>query len=243
MRIAGYILLTLAGVSDFLDGLPSKRDVYRQLYGGRSPYKRGSLYPAVGRLLEAGEIDKMEKDGQPCFRVTPRGFRSLQEIIPVARLRQRWDGRFRVVVFDVAEKQKKDREFVRGKLKSLGFVMLQESVWVSPFAVEKSLVSYFEQFRIAGEVLVLRAEILAGDLRHLARRAWHLDELEEGYRELIESWEDLAKKTPGEAGRWELHYLDLLARDPLLPVSLLPEDWIGEKAKRIYLKEVRKFLV
>lgn len=242
MRIAGYILLTLAGVSDFLDGLPSKRDVYRQLYGDSSPYKRDSLYPAVGRLLEAGEIERIEKDGRPCFRVTPRGFRSLQEIIPLERLRKKWDGYFRVAVFDIEEKQRGDREFIRGKLKELGFAMLQESVWVSPFAVEAALTSYLEQFRIGGEVLVLCGAILSGNLRKLAERVWKLDKLAGEYLDLMEDWEDLEKKNRGGAAKWELKYLDLLARDPLLPAALLPKDWIGEEAKRVYLREVRRFL-
>ena len=36
-------------------------------------------------------------------------------------------------MFDIKEKRKPYREALRGKLKELGFVLLQKSVWVHPF--------------------------------------------------------------------------------------------------------------
>lgn len=45
----------------------------------------------------------------------------------------KWDGKWRVVIFDVLSDDKVVREALRGKLKELKFHQLQKSVWVHPF--------------------------------------------------------------------------------------------------------------
>jgi hypothetical protein len=46
---------------------------------------------------------------------------------------KRWDKKWRLVIFDIAQLKKSHREAFRGKLKELGFYLLQKSVWVHPF--------------------------------------------------------------------------------------------------------------
>lgn len=43
-----------------------------------------------------------------------------------------WDGRWRIVAFDIPEKYRLLRNQVRGILKRAGFVQLQQSVWIFP---------------------------------------------------------------------------------------------------------------
>jgi DNA-binding transcriptional regulator PaaX len=45
----------------------------------------------------------------------------------------RWDGKWRIVIFDVPERYKAGRDAMTARLQSLGFRMLQRSVWVHPF--------------------------------------------------------------------------------------------------------------
>jgi DNA-binding transcriptional regulator PaaX len=44
-----------------------------------------------------------------------------------------WDGKWRVVIFDIPEKRRSTRDAVRGILISAGFRKLQDSVWVHPY--------------------------------------------------------------------------------------------------------------
>ncbi|PIZ56455.1 MAG: hypothetical protein COY22_01075 [Candidatus Tagabacteria bacterium CG_4_10_14_0_2_um_filter_40_13] len=46
---------------------------------------------------------------------------------------RKWDRKWRIVIFDIAQLKKIQREAFRGKLKELGFFCLQKSVWVHPF--------------------------------------------------------------------------------------------------------------
>jgi len=45
----------------------------------------------------------------------------------------KWDGKWRVVIFDIPDKYRVKREAFRGKLRELGFYRLQKSVWVHPY--------------------------------------------------------------------------------------------------------------
>ncbi|KKW28521.1 MAG: PaaX domain protein [Parcubacteria group bacterium GW2011_GWA2_52_8] len=52
---------------------------------------------------------------------------------------KKWDHRWRVIVFDIPENLKKWREYLRKELKDLGFLPLQESVYITPFPVTGEL--------------------------------------------------------------------------------------------------------
>ena len=60
---------------------------------------------------------------------------------------KKWDGKWRLVIFDIPEKMKKTREALRNKLRKLGFYQLQKSVFVFPFACHDEInfvVEFFE---------------------------------------------------------------------------------------------------
>ncbi len=50
-----------------------------------------------------------------------------------------WDGRWRIVVFDIPDKKKLAREILRQKLKKLGFHPLQKSVFIYPYPCKKEI--------------------------------------------------------------------------------------------------------
>ena len=52
---------------------------------------------------------------------------------------KKWDKKWRILIFDIQDKQKIKREALRGKLKELGFYKLQKSVWVCPYDFEKEV--------------------------------------------------------------------------------------------------------
>lgn len=50
-----------------------------------------------------------------------------------------WDGQFRMIIFDIPEKKRKARDAMRIKLKDLGCVKYNDSVWVYPFACQDEI--------------------------------------------------------------------------------------------------------
>ena len=51
----------------------------------------------------------------------------------------RWDKKWRILIFDIKEKNKIKREALRGKIKQLGLYPLQKSVWVCPYKFFKEM--------------------------------------------------------------------------------------------------------
>lgn len=52
---------------------------------------------------------------------------------------KKWDKKWRVLIFDIKNKDKIKREALRGKIKELGFFQLQKSVWVCPYEFKKEV--------------------------------------------------------------------------------------------------------
>ena len=52
---------------------------------------------------------------------------------------KKWDGLWRVVVFDVPDLTRIKREALRGKLKELGFRIVQKSVWAHPYPCREEI--------------------------------------------------------------------------------------------------------
>ena len=57
----------------------------------------------------------------------------LLDLAKIPHKKQKWDGRWRVVIFDVWENTRAKRDRLRYEIKNFGFIQLQRSVWIYPF--------------------------------------------------------------------------------------------------------------
>lgn len=76
---------------------------------------------------------------------------------------KRWDGKWRVVIFDIPDKKKTIRDNVRRLFKSADFYLLQESVWVYPYDCEDIIALLKTDFGIGKNLLYLVVEELEND--------------------------------------------------------------------------------
>ena len=53
-----------------------------------------------------------------------------------------------LLIYDVPEAMKKERDWFRRQLKSFGFVMIQKSVWVGPSPLPKEFLDYLKEIKI-----------------------------------------------------------------------------------------------
>ena len=75
----------------------------------------------------------------------------------------KWDGKWRIVMFDIPEKLRKGRDALREKLRRLHFEELQKSIWVYPYPCEDEIDFVVEFFGLRkyvrlGELTVLTLE-------------------------------------------------------------------------------------
>jgi len=75
----------------------------------------------------------------------------------------KWDGKWHILIFDIAEKRRRARDVVRNTLKTLGFHRLQQSVWVYPYDCREVLNLLQVKHRVSREALYLRADHLDND--------------------------------------------------------------------------------
>lgn len=79
---------------------------------------------------------------------------------------ERWDKKWRIVIFDIPEKRKKTaREALRGKLKKLNFFQLQESVWAYPYPCESEIQLAAEIFGVTPFINIIVAEKILNDVK------------------------------------------------------------------------------
>lgn len=178
------LLLGLAGVGDILqeirDPLHLVSDAYKATYGFvPKAYKRQNFTQVVSRSIKTRDIEKVIKDGKVYLRLTSRGTKNIHRDFPILSLSQNWNKKWVLVIFDIEESSRKIRNLLRAKLKSLGFGMLQQSVWITPLPIVKDMIEFIESKQLAKYAFVLEvSHVLLGNPRELARKVWHLDKLE-----------------------------------------------------------------
>jgi len=74
-----------------------------------------------------------------------------------------WDGKWRMVIFDVQETRKVLRDRFREELQRFGFVKVQNSVWVFPYDCADLIFLLKMERQIGKEVLYVIAEHIEGD--------------------------------------------------------------------------------
>ncbi|OHA88618.1 MAG: CRISPR-associated endonuclease Cas2 [Candidatus Zambryskibacteria bacterium RIFCSPHIGHO2_02_FULL_43_14] len=79
---------------------------------------------------------------------------------------KKWDKKWRVIIFDIPDKKRKIRDLIRSLLKSAGFYLLQESVWVYPYDCEDIIALLKTDFGVGKDLLYLIVEELEND-KHL----------------------------------------------------------------------------
>src|SRR4030042_2711285 len=94
-------------------------------------YRRSFYY-----LLRQGSIDVEYSGKQMHITLTKEG-KKLAGKYQIDDLKikkpKKWDGRWRILIFDIPSIHKVKREALRGKLKELGLFQLQKSVWICPY--------------------------------------------------------------------------------------------------------------
>src|SRR3989344_7410476 len=98
------------------------------------------------QLLDSGYISN-EKG---LLRITSKGSNFLNRLTTEEALKtnpRRWDGLWRVLIFDVPEYRKGVRDNIRRSLQAVGFLRLQDSVWVYPYDCEDFIVLLKADFK------------------------------------------------------------------------------------------------
>ena len=230
LRISDRLLLGLY-ISAEMRAFPSAKLFYWTPVG----YSRKKYRELVNRLQRLNLIQRTVLEGAVNFRLTGGGQKRLLHNFPALALTGKsWDGFWRVVMFDVPEAQRQERDRLRRRLIKLGFGRLQDSTYLSAYDWDEAV--------IESPALFLEAKQKhLGDPKKLADKIWHLDQLADGYQQVIDRLTTRfgikdAKKRDEFLRRTHQEFLAVFLTDPFLPPELLPADWPAAKCRKFLLQ-------
>ena len=130
---------------------------------GWSLYSDYTLFPrGIAQLKKSGHIVQNKNK----FYLTAKGrIEIIRTLMKEKRYeKKKWDGKWRAIIFDIPELNRRERRFLRDELRWIGFVELQKSVWIFPYEIEKELLVLLKLWRrdFRGDIRFLRIEKLGG---------------------------------------------------------------------------------
>ncbi len=155
-----------------------------------------------------------------------------------------WDGAFHGLIYEIPERNRAFRDRLRRGARLLGYASLRGGLLIAPTDRSDQLQALLSNPPPAAQLLPARIELVPSDARRLAGRLWRLDELAHEYRARIQAMRDAIAAAAGDhpAGPQALHafaeamqpVFEAIARDPLLPRELLPDEWPAPALRKAF---------
>lgn len=150
------LLLLLGGLTFSLTRSPGQYwRILGKLRKGWKQIKEAELKLEIRKLYRSRLIGtKSNHDGTLTLILTEKGRqKALRYNLDNMKISpHHWDGKWRVVIFDIPEKRRNARDALRNKLKNLGFHELQKSVFVYPFHCKDEIDFIVELFDLRPHV-------------------------------------------------------------------------------------------
>jgi phenylacetic acid degradation operon negative regulatory protein len=209
-----------------------------------------SVRSTILRLSRGGWLEAQRLGTKSFYSLTNGGWRLLDE--GAARIFERpqparaWDGKWHLVAYSIPEEQRDKRELLRRELGYLGFGPLTSALWISPnnlleqvkqLAQDIGVKQYLEVYSACREGLTPQST--------LVERCWDLPHINAQYAEFISRYQPLyeshANNGTIEASECFVRRTMLVHEyrrfpyiDPYLPRELLPKDWHGNEAAKLF---------
>jgi len=140
---------------------------YVEAYLGKGKTLDRRLSQARSRLCQKGLLVYGESQKGSTVRLTEKGTKLAKLLEEKEALfissQNKWDGKWRVIIFDVWERRRYVRDQLRNMLKRAGFVKIQDSVWVYPYACEELFVFLRADLRLGKGMVYMVAEEIEND--------------------------------------------------------------------------------
>jgi len=217
-------------------------------------YRRGFLRQIDrlerARLLERQECRADAPDDR-LYRLTDLGrLRALRGRDPQARWARSWDGRWRLVLFDVPVSRDTYRQRLRRYLADQGFGCLQGSVWVTPDPMEQERQHLTGGNIDVNSLILIEGRMYAGESdEKIVAGAWDFAAINHRYKKYLRILQDQpASKVSNEAEARSLRawadteqkgWWEAIHSDPLLPERILPPGYLGREAWRRRIQSLR----
>ena len=106
------------------------------------------------------------------YILTEKGEKRLQNIVideVIVKSPKKWDGKWRLVIYDLPIRFKKARNAFRWKLKDLGFFQFQKSAWIYPYPCEGEVLFVADFFGVRKHIEILEVSKVLHEAKIKAR--------------------------------------------------------------------------
>ncbi len=115
------------------------------------------IYTHIYQLEKRGYLEKYKLKDLEFVRVSSKGLATLDTF------RRERDGKWKMIIFDIPESKRQVRDYLRTKLKQLGFKRWQNSIWVTPYRLPDDVVSELKQLSEKYFVRLITIESINND--------------------------------------------------------------------------------
>lgn len=205
---------------------------------------RGTLSGSI----KEGLIEKtgISTEGSDPYRLTKKGLAELCLEFPFFRfLKEEWDGKWRIISYEIPEKKRELRDRLRREMQGWGLGPWHRSFWLTPHPILPTLKLLTAQKEEEKYIQAFEADHTFGDREFLIEKVWAKSNLDKSYRELFKKWHEILSSDAEKVTKLKNvigEYVELLRQDPGLPKELIGESWIGFEGWNIF-KEIKSILL
>lgn len=129
-----------------------------EIQEGFPDHNRYSVTRSLKGLRDAGLIEALSSTHNEYARLTKEGRKKMHSLIlesDNALVPQTWDGFWRIIILDIPENRKNERESLRYLLKKANFVCIKNTVWISPFPYEHLFTNIKKDLGFTTELMII----------------------------------------------------------------------------------------
>ena len=125
---------------------------------GKDQKTNYAIARSIKNLMDAGCVEVVKSDRQNYLKITNKGKNKLNSIRlegEEALVSTNWDGFWRIIILDIPENRKSEREALRYLLKKANFVCIKNTVWISPFPYENLFTNLKKDLGLETELMII----------------------------------------------------------------------------------------
>lgn len=124
----------------------------------KDPKTSYALSRSIKNLVESGYAEMHDSGQQDYVRITKRGKIKLNSMTLEggdALVSTTWDGFWRIIILDIPENRKSEREALRYLLKKANFICIKNTVWISPYPYEHLFTNIKKDLGFSTELMII----------------------------------------------------------------------------------------
>ncbi|MBI2327767.1 hypothetical protein HYU92_05620 [Candidatus Curtissbacteria bacterium] len=168
---------TFLAASIFFPGLPMaakpiieivKESQYQKRQKEWAKFNPWRLKQIVKRLQQQKLVEIIDKNGIPAVKITKQGKQKILKynLDEIELDKTSWDGKWRIIIYDIFSKKRQERELFRKTLRHMEFFKLQRSVYLTPYPCRDQIEYLRQVLSIPSEVIIITVSGIENEIAY-----------------------------------------------------------------------------